>query len=193
MKKWFNISPQLYRNFIICCNLVGPWEINRSKWHHGRMCPSRYFVTEPWKNLGVNLNKVVCLSWNLVPILIRIYRIRWWCSLFSDQKYLSKLCPKDQNFLFKLKFGTQINSNMQNSMDMFTFCLLDQKCLFWANSVQKIKIVCLCWNLVSTIMVIIFWDFLCSTKFFFHNKSSEAWLLVLNMLYASCLTKCQTT
>ena len=77
MKKWFNFSPQLYRNFIICCNLVDTWEVNRSKWHHRRMCPSRYFVTEPWKNLGVNLNKVVCLSWNLVPILIRIYRIRW--------------------------------------------------------------------------------------------------------------------
>ena len=35
-----------------------------------------------------------------------------------------------------------------------------------------------------------FWYF---TKFSFHHKWSEAWLLVINMVYMSCLTSCRTT
>ena len=47
-----------------------------------------------------------------------------------DWKYipfLGKLGPKNQNCQFKLKFGTYTNSNMQNSMVVFTFSVLDQK------------------------------------------------------------------
>ena len=43
----------------------------------------------------------------------------------------------------KLKFGTQINSNMQNSLVMFTFSVFDWKYLFCANLVKKMKIVSL--------------------------------------------------
>ena len=49
--------------------------------------------------------------------------------------------PKYQNCQFKLKFGTYANSNMQNSTVMFTFSVFDWKYPFWANLVQKIKIV----------------------------------------------------
>ena len=35
--------------------------------------------------------------------------------------------PKNQNVKFKLKFGTYTNSNMQNSMALFTFSVLDMK------------------------------------------------------------------
>ena len=35
-----------------------------------------------------------------------------------------------------------------------------------------------------------FWYF---TKFSFHHKRNEAWLLVINMVYTSCLTSCRTT
>ena len=50
---------------------------------------------------------------------------------------------KNQNCQFKLKFGTLTNLNMQNSVVVFTFSILDQKHTFWANLVQKIKIVSL--------------------------------------------------
>ena len=43
----------------------------------------------------------------------------------------------------KLKFVTQNNSNMENSMAMFTLSVLDRKYSFWANLVQKVKIISL--------------------------------------------------
>ena len=44
--------------------------------------------------------------------------------------FLGKFGPKTQNYQFKLKFCTQTNSNMQNSMMMFTFSVFDWKYLF---------------------------------------------------------------
>ena len=76
-----------------------------------------------WANL-VQTIKIVCLSWNLVTRLIRICRIQWWCLLFLFQTgntFLDKFGPKNQNCLFKLKFGTYTNSNTQNSMVAFNF------------------------------------------------------------------------
>ena len=54
---------------------------------------------------------------------------------------MGKFGPKSQNYQFKLKFGTYTNSNMENSMMMLTFFVFDQKCPFWANLVQNVKIV----------------------------------------------------
>ena len=64
------------------------------------------------------------------------------CSLLdwlfcSVVPFLGKFGPKTQNCQFKLKFGTQNNSKMQNSMVMFTFPLIDWKYLFSVNLVQK--------------------------------------------------------
>ena len=39
--------------------------------------------------------------------------------------FLDKFGPKNQNYQFKLKFGTHTNSNMQSSMVIFTFSLFD--------------------------------------------------------------------
>ena len=146
-----------------------------------------------WANL-VQKMKMISLSWNLVPRLIRICRIQWWCSLFlflientyfeqiwlkklklsvqgetpyfsqfkyaefngdvhsfcfwSEIPFLGRFGPKNQNYQFKLKFGTYTNSNMQNSMLMFTFSGFDWKYPFWANLVQKVKIISWSWNLV---------------------------------------------
>ena len=47
-----------------------------------------------------------------------------------------------------MKFDTQTNSNMQNSMVMLIFFVFDLKYPFWTNLVQKIKIVSLRWNLI---------------------------------------------
>ena len=60
-----------------------------------------------------------------------------------ESTLLGKLGQKNQSCQFKLKFGTYTNSNMQNSMVVFTFSVLDRKHPFWENMVQKIKIVSL--------------------------------------------------
>ena len=39
---------------------------------------------------------------------------------------------------------------MQNSMVVFTFSVSEWRCSFWANLVQKVKIISLSWNLVPT-------------------------------------------
>ena len=114
-------------------------------------------------------------------------------SVSPEIPFLGKFCPKYQNHRFKLKFGTETNVNMQNSMVMLIFSVFDRKYPFWANLVQNIKIVKLSWNLIPTVIFIIFLDFLCFTKFFFHLKWNHAQLLRINMVYTSCLTSCQTT
>ena len=57
-----------------------------------------------------------------------------------------------QKCSYKLKFGFQANSYMQNSMVMFTFSIFNQNYPFWVNLVQKIKIVSLSWSLVPTLL-----------------------------------------
>ena len=66
---------------------------------------------------------------------------------------LWQVCPqKTKNCQFTLKFGIQTNSNRQISMVMFTFSVFHQKYLFWANFVQRIKIVTLSWNLLPRLI-----------------------------------------
>ena len=55
---------------------------------------------------------------------------------FSD-----KFGLKFQNYLIKLQFGKQANSNKRRLVAVFTFSFLDWKYLFWANLVQKLKII----------------------------------------------------
>ena len=57
--------------------------------------------------------------------------------------FFGKFGLKIQNCFLKIELGVHINSNKRNSMEMFTFCILDRKCSFWASLVQKFKIVCL--------------------------------------------------
>ena len=59
-----------------------------------------------------------------------------------------QIWSENQDLQFKLKFGSWTNSNMQNSMVVFTFAVLDQKHPFFSNLVQKIKIAGLSRNLV---------------------------------------------
>ena len=95
---------------------------------------------------------------------------------------MDKFGPKNQNCQLKLKYGIGTNSNMQNSLVMFTFSVfnwkyfagqiswkyLDWKYQFDANLVQKIKIVCLSWNLVPRLIWIcrIQWWVLFTLSFF---------------------------
>ena len=61
----------------------------------------------------------------------------------TGKSLLGKFGQKNQNCQFKLKFGTETNSNMQNSMAPLIVSVLDWKHPFWANLVKKIKIICL--------------------------------------------------
>ena len=61
-----------------------------------------------WVNL-VQKIKIISLSWNLVPILIRICRVQWWCWLFLvliDNILFGQIWSNKSNYQFKLKFGT---------------------------------------------------------------------------------------
>ena len=110
-----------------------------------------------WANL-VQIIKIVILYWNLVPRLIQICRIQWCYSLFfcfrAQMAFFGKFCPKNQNCHFMLKFGTYTNSSMQKSMKLFSFFFFFQwEYSFWANLVQNIRIVTLCWNLLPILIL----------------------------------------
>ena len=78
----------------------------------------------------VQKTKIGSLRWNLVSRLIQICRIQWWCLLFvfqSGNNLFGQIWSKKSNCQLKLKFGTQINSIIQNSMVAFTFSVLYRK------------------------------------------------------------------
>ena len=58
-----------------------------------------------------------------------------------NQKYpfLRKSGPKRPNHQFKLKFGSQSNSDMKNSVILVTFFVFDWKYLFWGKFGPKNK------------------------------------------------------
>ena len=60
---------------------------------------------------------------------------------WPEIKFLGKFGPKNQNCQFRLKFGTQSDSNLQNLIVKFAFSVFNWIYPFWANLVQKIKIV----------------------------------------------------
>ena len=64
---------------------------------------------------------------------------------------------------------------MQNSMVVFTFSVLDWKYPFWANLVQKIKIVSLSWNLRIRLIGICRIQWWCSL-FLFTTGNTFFWL-----------------
>ena len=109
-----------------------------------------------WTNL-VKKIKIVSLSRNSIPKVIWIYGIQGWCSLFqflTENTFLGKFGPKNQNCQFELKFRTRliwICRTMYNIYGVY-FSVLDEKNSFWANLVQKIKVVSLSWNLVPRLI-----------------------------------------
>ena len=76
-------------------------------------------------------------QWAHAKMRIFSFRHTFWANLVHKIK-----------IVVKLKFGTQTNSHMQDSMVMFTFSVFDQKYPFWVILVQKNKIVSLSCNLV---------------------------------------------
>ena len=89
---------------------------------------------------------------------------------WSEIPFLGKFGWKNQNCQSKRKIGTYSNFNIQNSMVIFTFSVFDWKYPFWANLVQKIKVISLSWNLVPTLIRICRIEWWCSLFFIFGRK-----------------------
>ena len=73
--------------------------------------------------------KAVSFSWNFVSRLIQIQKLNCSVHFFSyrpQRSSLGKFCLKNLNCWFKLKFGTQTNLNVKNSMVMFIFSTFDE-------------------------------------------------------------------
>ena len=98
--------------------------------------------------------KIVSLSQTLVSKLPWTCRIQWWCSLFLKREtpFSGKFGPKKRKGHFQLEFSSKNYSNMQNSMVVFTFSVLEWKHYFWANLVQNINIVSFSWNLAPSLI-----------------------------------------
>ena len=101
----------------------------------------------------VEARQIVWLRWKLVPRLIWISWIDGNIHLSSfghEIRFLGKFGQKSYNCLFKMKSVTLTNSNVLTWMVKFKFYLLDWKCSFWSDLVQKIKIVCSRWRSLPT-------------------------------------------
>ena len=115
----------------------------------------------------------------MVPRLIWICKMQWWYLLllfymicryakfnkqnsmvvftvliYTGNTLFGQICSQNSEFQFKLKPGTKTNSSIQNSMVVLTFSVSEWKYPFWANLVQKIKIISWCWNLVPWLIQI---------------------------------------
>ena len=145
----------------------------------------RAFFYPFWANM-VQRTKIACLRWNLVYRLIWICLIRWCCSLFCFRSsHFGQISSKKQNGLFKLNFDTQSNLIILNSIVIITFSLFHRKYHFWANLVQKFKIVCLFWNLearLTRIKEILWW---CSS-FLLYTGNTLFWANFVQKIKIVC-------
>ena len=83
------------------------------------------------------------LAWSLLLWMLYFSRVS------LENTICGQICSTKQNCQLKVKFGTQTNSNMQNSMMVFTFfCVRPEISYLGKFSQKKIKIVNLSLNLV---------------------------------------------
>ena len=102
-------------------------------------------------------------KWIVYKCLVQDCRLIWICKILviltffcfrTKITFLGKFSPKNQNCQFILKFVTRTNSNRQNSIVMFSLSVADWNYLFWANLVQKIKVVHFNWNSIPRLIQI---------------------------------------
>ena len=120
-----------------------------------------------WANLAQKI-KIVILSWNLETRLSRICKIQLWYELFVflTRNTLFGQIWSQNSTLFKVKFGTQTNLNIQNSLVMFTFFVFLWKYPFWLTFIQKSEIVSLSWNSAPRLIWICRTQWWCSLYLF---------------------------
>ena len=104
-----------------------------------------------WANFVLKI-KILNLNWNLALRLIQIHRIQWWCSNGVQWWYTFWTNLVQKIFSLSWNLLNFTNSNVQNTMVVFTFSALDRKYPFRANFFQRIKIVRLSWKLVPTLI-----------------------------------------
>ena len=127
------------------------WRKKKSKFFTFSVLDQKYTF---WANLDQK-TEIVSLSWNLVPGLIRICRIQWWCSPFL---FLTRNTPFG-HLVQKIKL-VSLSWNLVSRLiricriqwwcSLFSF--LDWKHTFWENLVEKIEIFSLSWNLVARLI-----------------------------------------
>ena len=99
-------------------------------------------------------NEIDSLGWNLVCSLIQICRIQWWCELFlslNRNTIFGQIWSKTSQIV-SLSWNLVPNSNLQNTMRMFTLSVFDRKYPSFRNLFQKIEIVC--WSLNLELRII---------------------------------------
>ena len=96
--------------------------------------------------------------------------------------FLDESIPKSENCLFKT------NSNMLNSMAMFTFSILDQKYPIWVSLARNFKIYCLRWNLAS-ILIRICWIRCWCSNFLYWTENFPYFYVVLRLNLVPGLTQ----
>ena len=107
---------------------------------HGHMQKCNFLEYQFWANF-VQKIKIVSLKINLEPRLSQICGIQLWCELllFWTRNTLFGKIWSQNSKLFKVKFGTETNMNMQNSLNalnacricIFTFFVFVWKSPFW--------------------------------------------------------------
>ena len=109
---------------MLTCLLVTLWiKFNIVSNYHGHMQKCNFLEYLSQANL-VQKIKIVSLSWNLEPSLSQICRIQLWCELFlfwNRNILFGQIWSLNSN-LFKVKFSTETNLNMQNSLNALNAC-----------------------------------------------------------------------
>ena len=153
-------------------DLEVPWHFVNSTWPRGAIDGQLSYLAQKCHSIivckystwpsGV-MDGQLSLDWprsaiapkNMATSLLRICRIQRCCSLFSfstGNTLFGQIWSKKLYCQFKVKLDTQTNSNMQNSMAVFTFFLFDRKYPLLVTLVQNVKIVSLRLNVVASLI-----------------------------------------
>ena len=103
---------------------------------HGHMQKCNFLEYQFWTNL-VQKVEIGSLSWNLEPSLSQICRIQLWCELFlfwTRNTLFGKIWSQSSK-LFEVKFGTETNLNMQNSLNTCRICIFAFIVFVWKYSI----------------------------------------------------------
>ena len=134
-------------------NTCSPWtacSVFDWKYLFGQIC---------WSKLKFRIR----LIW-ICRIVQKICGVHFFCFRLEKAFWGKSGKKKNQNFQFKLKFGTKTNLNMRNSMMMFTFSVFDHKCLSWAK-----------WNLIQRLIPICKIQWWCLFYLFLTENSYSFW------------------
>ena len=129
-----------------------------------------------WKNL-TQKNKIVCLRLNLVPRLVRICWIPWWCSnfLFWMRNDLFWACLAQKIIIDCLRWNLVPWFEYAEFKLKSTFYFRPEILFLWANLIKKFEIVCLRLNFVPRLrtLIMMFISFVLDQKYSFWEYWSQ--------------------